>query len=962
VADLVERLQHALPDHYVVERELGRGGMATVYLADDRRHHREVALKVLLPELANVVGRARFLREIEIEAGLSHPGIVPLFDSGGTDEFVYYVMPYVEGETLRDRLDRERQLPFDEALRLVREVGEALAYAHARGVVHRDVKPSNILLGGARALVTDFGVARAVSVAGGEQITSAGLAVGTPAYMSPEQAAAGAVDQRSDVYALGCVLYEMLAGEPPFTGATPQAVMARARSEAPPSLEVVRPGVGRAVQSVVEKALAKVPAERWQSVAEFVAALERAAVAPESGEYLRSRGARRRVGAVVAAALLLAGAAGAALLLARRPPLDARKLVVFPLQARGDSSLRTDGAALGSLINSALEMAEPLQATDAWVWLTPAQRQDPGLITSADLERIARAQGARYALSGWVLRAGDSATVTVTLLDVRGDTTLPQVSQAGLVGPTYVAELGLRAVSGLLSRFLAPGRRVDLQLLQDHSLAAVVATVSGDLSYREAKFHRALDSYRRALQLDSTMVLAAVKGASAANWIHDPPAAKALIGVAVRSGRRAPPKYRDFTAGLQAYLDDDPDSAAASFSRAIARDSDWTEAWMARGEVHYHFLLGGWNPDSLAEADFERARALDPGFTPALYHLLEIAVRRGWSPHADTLYRALRAAGPDSSWFRKATWMVRCVRAGPDAVDWTRAASGPGGAPFDLVAVGHGLSKRQPVCAERALRAALQGAAPESLTTRWGAVVALQAILVAEGRYREVRRLLEWAVDSVHVAARSLQIVDAVDGVGSDSGAVAGLRMLGPLDGDPRGRSPDVLWWQGLWMWHHRDAARLARIVATVWDSLRVGRRDGVDTLIYRALVARLALLRADTARALALLDSLQPRGTMAALAWEWLPPLAEERLLLARLLLAKRRYAEALTVAGVFDASQPIAYSMYLPASLDVRIRAAEALGRGDLRKALGARLENLRSMGGPQQTPQRTTQRGAR
>ncbi len=931
----VDRLRTALTGHYTVERELGQGGMATVYLADDTQNHRPVAVKVLREDYASSIARVRFLREIEIAANLRHPGILPLFDSGVTEDLVYYVMPYVEGESLRDLLDRELQLPMDRVLRIAREVGDALHYAHQHGVVHRDIKPANILLTAGRAQVADFGIARALWASTGERPadprTTPGLAVGTPQYMSPEQWSAGAVDARTDVWALGCVVYEMIAGTPPFTGATPEAVRGRAQNEPPPALEVVRPGVGHAVQRVVERALAKVPADRWHTATAFADALEEAARAPESAEYRpRRRAARLRLALGAGAALTVAAVAAAAFLLrGGAVPLDDRKLVVFPLQARGDDALRPDGVRLGSLINSALETAEPLTSADGWTWLTPAQRSDPALVTAADLTRIARAQRARYALSGWVLRAGDSATVTVTLLDVQGDTTLPQVSQAGVFGPDFVADLGLRAVSGLLSRFLARGRRVELPLLQGHPLAAVVATVSGDVAYRDGKFRAALGHYHHALALDSTLVLAALKGASAASWDHDRATARLLAALAVRHGARAPARYRDFAAGLQAHLGDRPDSAVAAFTRALARDSGWTEAWMARGEVFYHCLAGGWDPDSLAEADFERARLRDPGFTPALYHLNEIALRQGWSPRADQLYRALRRAGPDSAWLRKATLLQQCVRHGPDGVDWTSVARGAAGAASELVMVGHGLAKTQPACAERALRAALAGAPRESLNVRWGAVVALQSVLVAERRYAEVRRLLDWSADSVHVAARMLQLVDAVAGVGTDSGAVTGLRMIGPAGAPLAGLGADELYWLGLWAWRTRDAARLGALTARAAELLRPGRADGIDTLIHGALAARLAVLRGDTARAVALLEALRPRGSSASFAWEWLPPLAAERSLLARLLLATRRYADAVRVAGVLETSQPIAYTMYLADGLRVRAEAAEALGR---------------------------------
>ncbi|HLG05186.1 MAG TPA: serine/threonine-protein kinase, partial [Gemmatimonadales bacterium] len=237
--------RRTLGDRYTIERELGRGGMATVYLARDLRHDRDVAVKVLQPELAAVVGAERFLREIRTIAGLHHPNIVPLYDSGETEGLLYYVMPCVTEASLRSRLTRERQLPLDEAIRITREVGEALDFAHSQGIVHRDVKPENIMFKGGHAMLCDFGIARAIDRAagGGEQLTGTGLAIGTPAYMSPEQAIGEPVDARSDIYALGCVLYEMLGGAPPHAASTPAAVLARRLTETPRPLRADRAGV-----------------------------------------------------------------------------------------------------------------------------------------------------------------------------------------------------------------------------------------------------------------------------------------------------------------------------------------------------------------------------------------------------------------------------------------------------------------------------------------------------------------------------------------------------------------------------------------------------------------------------------------------------------------------------------------------------------------------------------------------
>jgi TolB-like protein len=276
VSDTLERLQLSLADRYDVKRVLGRGGMATVYLAEDRKYGRRVAVKVMEPGLVGEVGIERFLRETQVAARLSHPHILTVFESGEADGLLYYVMPYVEGESLRDLMHREKQLSIDEAVRITREVADALTYAHSQGVVHRDIKPENILLGTGHAVVTDFGIARAVLGApgGAQRLTQTGLAVGTPTYMSPEQwGGEQNVDGRADQYSLACVLYEMLVGEPPFTGATPMVVMARHSMETVPQMRIVRPNVSLAAELAVTRALGKVPADRYPSVAEFADAL-----------------------------------------------------------------------------------------------------------------------------------------------------------------------------------------------------------------------------------------------------------------------------------------------------------------------------------------------------------------------------------------------------------------------------------------------------------------------------------------------------------------------------------------------------------------------------------------------------------------------------------------------------------------------------------------------------------------
>src|SRR4051812_8298979 len=293
------QLAAAVGDRYEIEREIGRGGMATVYLARDPKHNRRVALKVLDAELGAVIGVERFLAEIRVTANLQHPNVLPLYDSGSGNGLLYYVMPFVEGESLRDRLNRERQLPIDDALRITSAVAGALAYAHRNGIIHRDLKPENILLQDGQPLVADFGIALAVTNAGGNRITQTGLSLGTPQYMSPEQATGERViDGRTDVYSLGCVLYEMLAGDPPHLGSSTQAVIAKLLTERAPRVRTLRDAVPPHVDYAIDRALEKVPADRWATPHEFAEAVAGRVVVPAGPALPYEKRARVRRRAV----------------------------------------------------------------------------------------------------------------------------------------------------------------------------------------------------------------------------------------------------------------------------------------------------------------------------------------------------------------------------------------------------------------------------------------------------------------------------------------------------------------------------------------------------------------------------------------------------------------------------------------------------------------------------------------
>jgi serine/threonine-protein kinase len=353
---MLDRLRSALAGRYTIERELGAGGMATVYLAQDVKHHRRVAVKVLRPEIAATLGAERFSREIEVAAQLQHPHILPLLDSGEADGFFYYVMPFVEGQSLRDRLAHHGELPVHDAVKVLIEVVDALSHAHAHGVVHRDIKPDNVMLSGRHALVTDFGVAKAVSEAtGAHTLTSVGVALGTPAYMAPEQAAADPhLDHRVDLYAVGVLGYELLAGRPPFAGLTPQETLAAHVTQQPEPVNKHRPGISPALSGVLMKCLAKRPADRWQTADELLAQLEPLAtpsggITPTTTRPVPAVGAPRSrvaVGAVAAAGILLVLIIGVALLQRGAPTplqLGRRTQVTLDPGLELDPALSPDG-------------------------------------------------------------------------------------------------------------------------------------------------------------------------------------------------------------------------------------------------------------------------------------------------------------------------------------------------------------------------------------------------------------------------------------------------------------------------------------------------------------------------------------------------------------------------------------------------------------------------------------------
>ncbi len=665
-------LADALRDRYLLEKELGRGGTATVYLAHDLRHRRLVAFKVLAPELGVGVGPERFRREIETAAQLEHPHILPVHDSGETAGRLWYTMPYVEGESLRGRVGREGPLPVDEAIRLTREVADALDYAHSRGIVHRDIKPENILLSRGHARVADFGIAKALAAAGSERLTSTGFTVGTPAYLSPEQAAGGEADPRSDVYALGCVLYEMLAGEPPFTGPTAQAVIGRRFVEPAPPVRRLRAGVPILVEEAVARALAREPADRFQTAAEFAhtlaeaAALPRASPTPEALPIPvpRPPGRRRRWRLPAGVALLLLGfALGLGVLFAflrqdREGAISAHSklLVVLPFENLGDSTDQYFADGVSDAIRGKLAALHELQV------IAGASSSEYRHTTKSPRE-IARELGVRYLLVGKVLRertpeGAGRVKVSPELMEV-GVRGAPTTRWQEPLEAAHTDVFRLQAdiagrVAEALGVALNPGERLQLAQRPTHQLAAYEAFLRGEQQMAGTGVvlapdvvRRALPYYGQAIALDSSFAEAWAQLSRGHSFLYgnglaSPTDAEAARRAAERSlavgpnrpeGRLALGDYYSLVRGehgraLEQY--------ALGLSAAPSNIDLLTDAAQAESR------LGRWEP---ALEHLRRAQILDPRSAAASLRLAETLGRlRRYAEAHEAADRALALA------------------------------------------------------------------------------------------------------------------------------------------------------------------------------------------------------------------------------------------------------------------------------------------------------------------------------
>ena len=891
MTDHAARLQAALADRYQIERELGRGGMAAVYLAQDLKHRRPVALKVLHPELAATLGADRFLREIQTVARLQHPHILSVHDSGEAAGLLWFTMPYVEGESLRDRVARENQLPVDDALRITHEAARALDYAHRHGVIHRDIKPENILVtSDGDTLVADFGIGRAIGASGEERLTQTGLVLGTAAYMSPEQAAGEReIDGRSDIYSLGVVLYELLAGEPPFTGPSTQAIMARRFTESPRPIRPVRNTVSQELENVVLAALARLPADRPASAAAFAERLDEVRrVKGEGHSQVRSSGRLKWVAG--AAGGVLAAAVIGTVLRSRATgttELDASLLAVAPFDVLdAKQGLWREG--MVDLLSRNLDRAGPLRTVSPTVVVRRWRgRGDPG--SAGDL---ARRTGAGLAVYGSLLGAGrDSVRLRATLFDVvRGNA----VEEWDLRDGSDRVD---RLTDSLTIRILqALGRTHPIGSLRlagmgSTNLSAIKAFLQGEQQHRRSNWDSALIHYNRAIQLDSTFPLALRRAAAVLGWTRTGydslSTAYALRAGALNHGL-AP---RDsllltldslmatiFEAGPLGRRADSSWAAQlsrlfATVSLATSRYPDDPEAWFYAGEAYAHFgRFAGKTREEQLHA-FDRSIALDSAFAPSYIHPVELsavhgpaAMRRYLRPYLALDPRDVNAEG------------IRFVSAVVDSVPVSNltdrlAAMTPNGMFAAFLALSYLADSAEISSDVVRYMASHTGAGPIPNDSAF-ARRQLARNLVSRGHLRAGYRAIGQPLDVSLTEATLLGAVPA-ESVAAAVRAEQASRFDGSL-------SLGYVWWA-----RQRDTVSLrgaaARAESMVHSSSQINPK--VARYLARSAAAYLALARGDSSAALNGFLNLSAPDCSACY---------YDRLTTAQLLLDHRRYREA--------------------------------------------------------------------
>jgi tetratricopeptide (TPR) repeat protein len=984
--DVLDRLKAALSDRYRIERELGRGGMATVYLAEDLKLQRQVALKVLKPELAAAVGAERFVREIEIAAQLNHPNILGLHDSGEADGLLYYAMPYVEGESLRDRIKREKHLPIEDALRITGEVADALSHAHAQGIIHRDIKPENILFKAGHAVVTDFGIARAVSEAGGEKLTETGLAVGTPAYMSPEQATGTQpVDARTDVYSLACVLYEMLSGDPPFIASTPQAILARKSVEAVSSVRVVRDTVPDGVDLAIMRALAKLPADRFSTTTAFVEAL--------TTETVVARVGRRRLpwsvvwgvgaGALVAGTALALwqelGGGGAEV------PLDLNVAVVLPFNVRGGGQeLATFGDGLPWMLEPVLtgegtpRAANAVEVYRAWQAQLADGEDEATELSPEEAQDIGRRLGAGQVWLGTLLALpNEQVVINADVWRVADGERLAQAQVRG--GIDSISALTDQLVSALLPQ--QAGERRGAAELTTASLPALRAYLEGRRAYMAGQWEAARAAFDRALERDPTFALAAFYREFSAAWD------RGGGGVGIAKPDSLVCALRDRLGRREQLLlpcdgAETPWEQLARTKEAVRLAPDWIEAWYSYGDVLFHWGQSMAVPNArdstaavfdraLALADSARREAVVRGQVGGalgdgywVQHRVELAALAGdvatlrrltalSQPRGDSIEStgSTRQAWTPLYYEWLLAWAEGDTTRGHELTEELAALERRG---FLFWVVGFGqMNENVPMAAVALL--------VDSVRWRWhyGPLLKI-GFALNRGRPQEARALTERWRPRLGTTPGAMLLAGWL-GDGDSVAAAAGAREyeeeawqeLAKADPDPQAR---LLLCQGqLWRLHLGDFSTLDRWERVVFDSAGRRRMEShanqdylrVFANMVRALAAH-KLDRADLPQALTRLDSMLHADHGAAVV-----------LLSAKIRAERQDYAGALAVLRRRDFINDLPFLE----STSLRLEGDLARRLGDLEGAIEAyrKYLRLRSDPEPEKIPERDQVRQA-
>jgi len=897
--ELSGRLQATLGAAYRVERELGGGGMSRVFLAEETRLARRVVVKVLPPELAAEISVDRFNREIQLSASLQHPHIVPLLAAGGAADVLYYTMPFVEGEALRTRLAREGALPVRDAVRILKDVADALAYAHARGIVHRDIKPDNVLLSGNHAVVADFGVAKAVSQAKGQSgLTSVGVALGTPAYMAPEQAAGDPnIDHRADIYALGAMAYEMLTGRPPFTDLSPHQMLAAHITEPVPPITDARPSLPPALAELVMRSLEKDPPDRPQTAAEVYQVLDSlattsgSATVTSAGATLRHvlrRPRNRRVAlGLGAAVLLVAGWLG--LRPAGSEALDPNRIAIAPFDVLGggpELALWHEG--LVDVLSRSLDGAGPLRSASP----TLIVRRWSGRADAASAQALGRATGAGTVVFGGLVQAGaDSVRLTATVLNT---------SDAASLGEIELREGSERMdqlVDSLTVRVLRElGRTRAIGLVRSSSLGspslpALKAFLQGEQFLRRSQWDSALASQQRAIALDSDFVLAWSHAGMAAGWQH---AANDSLSrtYKLRAGalnHGLPPRESLAVASesLAAVVYAGPGPIGgrwwtygrrfvATLEEAVRRYPDDPELWYMLGDARFHAGGLAGKPSRTALDAFDRSIALDSAFTPSYVHAVPLGLELNGTESGRRYAKAFLAAGGMGQYALSTELVLRLIEPATRAAAIKYLADSADVHLFQTVwlAINRWTDSAETGVALMRARADAERSAgkPSNLS-----IFALPVALAARGHVRE---------------AYSRTTLPPLIAQFAAVGAVPSDTVLRLARGWATSRGQEVLYAAPLFAAQH-DTTDLAALTHTL-DSLRQRPLPPTAPPIARdvfgylasASHAFLALARGDSAQALRLFDALPDTACFGAC--------VIDDLVHMQLLVARGRFADA--------------------------------------------------------------------